>query len=101
MLPKAAQDALATHIDRTWARRECVQCGMNNWATHGYITLTIADTLGSAVGASILPTAAAVCQVCGNTVLINLVVAGVPLPATTTKSGAPPGWPGKSWPPSG
>jgi hypothetical protein len=35
--------------------------------------------------------------VCGNTVLINLVVAGVPLPPT--KSGAPPGPHGKSGPP--
>jgi hypothetical protein len=97
MLPKEAQDALTAHINRTWATKECLQCGMNNWAMHGYITLTIADTLGGIQGASILPTAAAVCQVCGNTVLINLVVAGVPLPPT--KSGAPPGPHGKSGPP--
>jgi hypothetical protein len=97
MLPKEAQDALTAHINRTWATKECLQCGLNNWAMHGYITLTIADTLGGIQGASILPTAAAVCQVCGNTVLINLVVAGVPLPPT--KSGAPPGPHGKSGPP--
>jgi hypothetical protein len=95
MLTAEAQHALAAHITRTWVRKECLQCGAYNWALHGYITLTIADTLGSSIGASILPTAAAVCQVCGNTVLINLVVAGVPLPPT--KSGAPPGG-GKSWP---
>jgi hypothetical protein len=96
MLPKEAHDALTSHINRTWARKECAQCGTINWALHGYITLTIADTLGSSVGASILPTAAAVCQVCGNTVLINLVVAEVPLPPT--RSTAPLG-PGKSGPP--
>ena len=88
MLTKEAQDALFAHVNRTWARKECSQCGMIDWAMHGYITLTIADTLGGMQGASILPTAAAVCQVCGNTLLINLVVANVPLPPT--KTGPPP-----------
>ena len=88
MLTKEAQDALFAHINRTWAKKECVHCGMLDWAVHGYITLTIADTLGGMQGASILPTAAVVCQVCGNTVLVNLVVANVPLPAV--KSGPPP-----------
>ena len=88
MLTREAQEALVAHINRTWARKECALCGTINWATHGYITVTIADTVGGVQGASILPTAAAVCQMCGNTVLINLVVANVPLPPM--KSGPPP-----------
>jgi hypothetical protein len=91
-LSKEAADALAGHIHRTWTRKECLQCGTNNWALHGYITLITADNLGVALGAPILPSAAAVCQMCGNTVLINLVVAGVPLPPG--RSSIPPG-PGK------
>ena len=88
MLPQSAQEVLIAHINRTWTRKECLQCGTINWALHGYITVTIADTVGGLQGASILPTAAAVCQVCGTTVLINLVVANVPLPPM--KSGPPP-----------
>jgi len=87
-LSREATDALANHIHRVWTQKECFHCGTNNWALHGYITLITGDTLGAPVGAPILPSAAAVCQTCGNTVLINLVVAGVPLPAA--KSVAPP-----------
>jgi hypothetical protein len=83
-LTKQAGDALAEHLHRTWTRKECLQCGGNNWALHGYVTLITADTLVATPGAPILPCAAAVCQMCGNTVLINLVVAGVPLPPGTS-----------------
>ena len=42
-LLKEAADALTDHIHRTWTKKECLLCGMNNWALHGYITLITAD----------------------------------------------------------
>ena len=91
MLPPDQLAALTAHINRTWVRKNCQLCDSNNWVLHGYVTLIVADTLGLVLGAPVMPSAAAVCQVCGHTVLINLLVARVvqvpiPVPASPEPS---------------
>lgn len=69
---------IIAHLKRTWTVQMCPMCNQNNWEIHGQITLTLGGTPGHASGASqSLPCAAVICQVCGNSVIVNLVVAGV------------------------
>jgi len=65
------------HIKNTWTVQSCPMCKQNNWEIHGQVTLSLGPSVGrsSAAGQS-LPCAVIVCQVCGNSVIINLVVAG-------------------------
>jgi hypothetical protein len=66
---------LAEHLQKTWRTPACVSCGCALWELHGFVTLVLTDSPSVATGESGLPSVAVVCQRCGNTVLINLVVA--------------------------
>jgi hypothetical protein len=66
---------IAEHLKRTWRSPICHLCGCDVWELHGYVTLVLTDSPATATGADGLPTVAVVCQRCGNTILINLVVA--------------------------
>lgn len=70
------KDTLVEHIKRTWRTPGCALCGCSIWELYGHLTLPLADGPGGAPTGDGLPTVAVVCQRCGNTVLVNLVVAG-------------------------
>jgi len=69
---------LVEHLKRTWIVQVCPMCKQNNWEIHGQVTLSLGTTAGrpAAAGQS-LPCALVICQVCGNSVIVNLVVAAV------------------------
>lgn len=69
---------LSEFINARWSTKKCSMCGSNNWDITGHITLIVSDVPGlMQVGSPALPCAAAICQFCGNTVIVNLVVAGI------------------------
>jgi hypothetical protein len=74
---EALRNKIAEHLKRTWRHSACLHCGSATWELHGHITILLSDTVGAVAAPSAgLPSVAMVCQRCGNTVLINLVVAG-------------------------
>lgn len=69
---------LVNHLNSKIKTRKCVLCGAESWALEGHVTLPIGDVPGlMTVGGPTLANAAMVCQNCGNTHIINLVVAGL------------------------
>lgn len=59
----------------------CPLCRAKSWEAHSFAPLALSPYPDAhTFDAKALPCAALVCQNCGNTVLINLVVAGVLLP---------------------
>jgi hypothetical protein len=77
-LDAATIQKIIAHLKSTWAVQTCPMCKQNNWEIHGQITITLGGTPGhGSGGGQSLPCAAVICQVCGNSVIINLVVAGV------------------------
>jgi hypothetical protein len=72
---------ISDHLKRTWKGAACQLCGSSVWELHGYVTLLLSDSPAAATGDTGLPTVAMVCQRCGNTVLMNLVVANALPPA--------------------
>jgi hypothetical protein len=74
-LDQASKSKLAEHLKKTWRSPACVLCGCTVWEVHGHVTVVLGDTPGTTIGTDALPSVALVCQRCGNTILINLVVA--------------------------
>lgn len=76
-----SQDQLQTllnHINARWRNKACAICGVNNWTFNGPVSLSINPALNQMmIGGPQVPVAVATCRHCGNTVLINLVVAGL------------------------
>lgn len=75
--PAEVKAAVAAHIERTWTSRTCPMCGSNRWAVHAYVPVELSPRIEAVWGGQVLPSAGIVCQTCGNTVLVNLIVAGV------------------------
>lgn len=73
-LDQAARNKIAEHAQKTWRSPGCLLCGCTTWEVHGYVTLIVGNAPGPG-GDEGLPSAALVCQRCGNTVIVNLVVA--------------------------
>ena len=69
---------LIDHVNAKWKRHECDRCNTNDWEIIGYVSMSLTPHPSQLVGgAASLTTAAFVCKNCGNTRLINLVIAGV------------------------
>lgn len=85
MLTPEQKQALKDHVDKTWKTTACVLCGHSEWTADGVTPLLMLDTPTEAGGTrrtmNITGPADAVgslmCTRCGNTVLVNLIVAGV------------------------
>lgn len=65
-----------------WGTPHCKLCGQNTWAIDGPVELTMGHTPGSfeaVVGTAkqTMPCAAFTCRYCGNTIFVNLLVAGL------------------------
>jgi hypothetical protein len=74
----AVAKKLVEHIQRKW-KNGCPMCGARTWDLSGFSNVGIKKDIGPsmALGGPALPCACVICQTCGNTVLINLIVAGV------------------------
>lgn len=75
------QSKVLAHLKETWRQHNCALCGANNWSVNGVVMLGLygePQLTGKAVpiGGPSLPCAAVTCGTCGQTILINLVVAG-------------------------
>ena len=76
----ATIERIIQHLKSAWTVQACPMCRKSNWEVHGPITFSLGTTEGSTSYATFgqnLPCAAIVCQSCGNSLLINLVVAGI------------------------
>jgi hypothetical protein len=77
-LDQATIEKIVEHLKGKWAVQACPMCKNNNWEIHGQVTLSL-FTMGvkSSGAGQALPCAVVICQVCGNSVIVNLVVAGI------------------------
>ena len=72
-------DKLIAHLKSKWQGRSCLMCGTGNWNVsdkvyelRGYHGGGL--TIG---GVAIVPVLPITCDNCGNTILVNTIVAGV------------------------
>jgi hypothetical protein len=74
----AVAKKLTEHIRLKW-KNGCPMCGARAWELSGFTSVPIKKDLGPNIvlAGPNLPSAAIVCRNCGNTVLVNLIVAGV------------------------
>jgi hypothetical protein len=77
-LDQATIQKIVEHLKRKWTVQTCPMCKQNNWEIHGQVTLSLTTSSGRSSGAGqALPCAVVICQVCGNSMIVNLVVAGI------------------------
>lgn len=80
-LPPGHLQALLAFTRKHWRSPACQLCGHNEWAIDGPAEITLPYPRGSFEHAMKSPPALAcaafTCRYCGNTVLVNMVVAGL------------------------
>lgn len=75
---KSMQDRILSALAKRWKTTDCLLCGGNRWSLNGFAHVSISGDAAWAVrGGKTLPSAAMVCEECGNTVIVNLVAIGV------------------------
>jgi hypothetical protein len=74
-LDQTWKNKIGEHLRKRWRSPECQLCGCTLWELHGHVTVILGDAPGATASTEGLPSVALVCQRCGNTVFINLVVA--------------------------
>jgi hypothetical protein len=76
-----ADDEKATllrHINAKWTAKTCPFCNQSKWDIGGWSPILLGPGAGNVViGGAVLPSVAMVCMTCGNTVLINAIIAGI------------------------
>jgi hypothetical protein len=70
-------ERIIQHLKGVWTVQVCPMCKKSNWEVHGPIALSLGGSESSVGQGQNLPCAAIVCQSCGNSLIINLVVAGI------------------------
>jgi hypothetical protein len=76
----AVINALAQHVVTKWTNG-CPMCGTRRWSPHAFVNMELSPSAkGQVIGAQVLPSAALVCQNCGFTAIVNLIVAGIVKP---------------------
>jgi len=70
---------LIRHLNEKWgAGRKCPQCGVGNWQVQDSLfELRQFGGGGLVVGGPLIPVVPVTCANCGNTVLVNAILAGV------------------------
>ena len=69
---------LIAHLNTKWASRPCPMCGNPNWTAQNTAFQLMEFHAGNVViGGPVIPVVPVTCTNCGNTVLINGLVAGV------------------------
>jgi hypothetical protein len=75
------------HLRAKWAGRPCPMCGVNSWSVQDSTYQLLEFNQGTlVVGGPVIPIVPVVCNNCGNTILVNAIIAGL-LP---TQSGGKP-----------
>lgn len=77
MLTPEQSEKLLAFLNEKWKDKNCPQCHANTWAIHGYVSLWVSNHPARVSGDISLPMAALVCSNCGNTILVNLLMAGI------------------------
>lgn len=66
------------HLRDKWVSRPCPMCGIGEWEVQDSVFQLMQFQEGGLVlGGPILPVVPVTCRNCGNTVLVNAIVAGV------------------------
>jgi len=69
---------LIAHLNRKWGNRACPMCQANDWNVQSSMFQLLQFSQGSlVVGGPVIPVIPVVCANCGNTILINAIVAEV------------------------
>ncbi len=78
---------IVDHLRVKWAGRPCVMCGVGNWnIQESTYELREFNEGNMVIGGPIIPVIPVVCTNCGNTILVNAIVAKVIIPQTEVKS---------------
>ena len=77
MLSPEKHQKLVEHINAKWKSQACWLCGTNSWDVAAYVGLQLSDHGGLVIGGQFLPVVAVTCKNCGNTVLVNAIIAGI------------------------
>lgn len=68
---------LLSHLTGKWHGRACQMCGASNWQAQDSTFMLMEFQGGSVViGGPVIPVIPVTCMNCGNTILVNGVVAG-------------------------
>lgn len=71
-------DKLMHELNNKWGKKICPMCGQNVWSVQDKCyELRQFNREGFMVGGPIVPVVPISCQNCGNTLLINALIAGV------------------------
>lgn len=66
------------HLQRKWMGKPCPMCGVGNWNVQDSTYQLLEFNQGSMViGGPVIPVIPVVCSNCGNTILVNAILAGV------------------------
>jgi hypothetical protein len=77
-MAKYDSQKLLAHLNSKWAGRPCAQCGVANWQVQDSVFELREFNAGSlVVGGPVLPLIPVICANCGNTILVNALVAQV------------------------
>lgn len=71
------RERLIENINRNWSTKNCPMCGGNNWAISDDVMamMRVGENNDIMLGGRITPVVPVICNECGNTVLINPIVA--------------------------
>jgi hypothetical protein len=71
-------EKLLQHLKTKWGGRSCPMCGVGPWSVQDAAYEVRAFGQGGLlVGGAVIPVVPVVCMNCGNTVLVNAILAGV------------------------
>ena len=72
---------IIAHLNAKWVGRACPLCGVANWNVQNSTFQLMEFHAGSVViGGPVIPVVPVTCTNCGNTVLVNALIAGVVQP---------------------
>jgi len=70
---------LIIHLEKKWQGKPCPMCGVGNWNVQDS-SYELREYHGGNIvigGGPIIPVVPVVCTNCGNTILVNAIIAGV------------------------
>lgn len=77
-MSKIDSEKVIKHLQEKWKGARCSMCGEGSWAVQdSAFQMTEFSHGGLAIGGPVIPVVPVMCSNCGNTVLINAILAGV------------------------
>jgi len=78
-MEKNVAEKIIQYLNEKWQKRPCPMCGVGNWSVQDRVFELREFHGGSLVvgGTPIIPIIPVICNNCGNTILINAIIAGV------------------------